>query len=110
MSDRWIDVGSTDDLRDHGRLVADVEGRYVMVVEHDGELHAFEDRCSHDGEGFTDAPIESDPTTPCGVVICPRHGARFCLATGAALTPPAYEPIRIFAARRRDERIEVAAS
>jgi nitrite reductase/ring-hydroxylating ferredoxin subunit len=31
------------------------------------------------------------------------------LATGAALSPPAYEPLRIFRARERDGRIEVAA-
>jgi 3-phenylpropionate/trans-cinnamate dioxygenase ferredoxin subunit len=29
-------------------------------------------------------------------IICPRHGARFCLRTGEALTPPAYEAIRTF--------------
>jgi 3-phenylpropionate/trans-cinnamate dioxygenase ferredoxin subunit len=43
-------------------------------------------------------------------VICPRHGARFCLKTGAALTPPAYEPIRIFEVRERDGQIEVRKS
>ena len=108
MSERWIDAGSAADLHANGRLIVDVDGCVVMVVEHDGELHALEDRCSHDGEGFADAPLESDANTPCGVLICPRHGARFCLATGAALTPPAYESIRVFMVRRRDDRIEVA--
>jgi len=32
-------------------------------------------------------------------VICPRHGARFCLRTGQALTPPAYEPVRSYPTR-----------
>ena len=35
-------------------------------------------------------------------------GNRSGLRTGEALTPPAYEPLRIFAARERDGRIEVA--
>ena len=33
-------------------------------------------------------------------IICPRHGARFDLRTGEALTPPAYEPMRTFNVRR----------
>ena len=109
MSERWIDLGTAAELIDRGRITGDVDGWFVMVVERDGELHAFEDRCSHDGEAFADAELDSDPTTPCGVVICPRHGARFCLSTGAALTPPAYEPIRIFEVRRIDDRIVVRA-
>jgi 3-phenylpropionate/trans-cinnamate dioxygenase ferredoxin subunit len=40
-------------------------------------------------------------------VICPRHGARFCLRTGAALTPPAYEPVRTYATRINNGVIEV---
>jgi 3-phenylpropionate/trans-cinnamate dioxygenase ferredoxin subunit len=42
-------------------------------------------------------------------VVCPRHGAKFCLRTGNALTPPAYEPLKIFDVREREGRIEVLA-
>jgi 3-phenylpropionate/trans-cinnamate dioxygenase ferredoxin component len=42
-------------------------------------------------------------------VVCPRHGAKFCLRTGAALTPPAYEPVRTFAVRVREGVVEVQA-
>ena len=31
--------------------------------------------------------------------MCPRHGARFCVKTGAALSPPAYEPTATFPVR-----------
>jgi 3-phenylpropionate/trans-cinnamate dioxygenase ferredoxin subunit len=39
--------------------------------------------------------------------VCPRHGARFCLRTGEALTPPAYEPLQTFAARVENGRVLV---
>lgn len=110
MTDPWVDIGDASVLQAGGRLDAEVDGNYVAVMELDGQLHAFEDRCTHDGESLAGAAVESDPATPCGVVICPRHGARFCLKTGAALTPPAYEPIKVFAARIRDGRIEVQAA
>ena len=38
-------------------------------------------------------------------VICPRHGARFCLKSGAALSPPAYEPVRSFPVAEIDGRL-----
>lgn len=104
---RWLDVGALASLEGDGRLEAEVDGDYVAVVQLAGELHAFEDRCTHDGESLAGAEVEADVTTPCGVVVCPRHGARFCLATGAALSPPAYEPIKVFAVRTRAGRIEV---
>ena len=40
-------------------------------------------------------------------MICPRHGARFCLRTGEALTPPAYEPVRTYPTRITDGVVEV---
>jgi 3-phenylpropionate/trans-cinnamate dioxygenase ferredoxin subunit len=107
--ERWIDVGAAAALEGEGRIDAEVAGCFVAVVRLQGALHAFEDRCTHDGEPLAGAEVEADAATPCGVVVCPRHGARFCLATGAALTPPAYEPLRVFAVREQDGRIEVAA-
>jgi 3-phenylpropionate/trans-cinnamate dioxygenase ferredoxin subunit len=40
-------------------------------------------------------------------IICPRHGAHFCVRTGEALTPPAYEPLRTFKVRVENGRILV---
>jgi 3-phenylpropionate/trans-cinnamate dioxygenase ferredoxin subunit len=100
MTTRWIDVGALSDLQD-GPIRAEVDGWPVAVARIDGALHAYEDRCTHDGETLAGAEVED------GALICPRHGARFCLRTGEALTPPAYEPIRIFAVRERDGRIDV---
>ena len=42
-------------------------------------------------------------------IICPRHGARFCLRTGEALTPPAYEPVRVFETKIEHEHLWVRA-
>jgi 3-phenylpropionate/trans-cinnamate dioxygenase ferredoxin subunit len=100
MSD-WTDIGSLTELDMAQRLEADVDGFRVRVAHVNGTLYAFEDRCTHDDSPFDDAPIEDSE------IICPRHGARFCLRTGEALSPPAYEPLRIFEAREREGRVEV---
>jgi len=110
MAQDWVDVGPSIALATQGRVDVEVDGQYVAIVRFEGELRAFEDRCTHDGEPLAEAELDADATTPCGVVICPRHGARFCLKTGAALTPPAYEPLKIFAVREQDGRLQVRAS
>ena len=42
-------------------------------------------------------------------IICPRHGARFCLRTGEALTPPAYEPVRVYEIKIEGDHLWVRA-
>ena len=77
----------------------EVDGALVAVFNIHGEFYAIDDVCTHDGGELAGGAVEGD------VVICPRHGARFCLRTGAALTPPAYEPVRTYPdARRRRHR------
>jgi 3-phenylpropionate/trans-cinnamate dioxygenase ferredoxin component len=97
----WVDIGSLADLESTSRLEAEVDGYRVRVARVNGTLYAFEDRCTHDDSPFEDGPIEDCE------IICPRHGARFSLRTGEALSPPAYEPLRIFAIREREGRVEV---
>jgi len=105
----WLTVGPSSALTEGERLELEIDGLWIAILRSNTTLHAFEDRCTHDGESLSGAEVEAEAGTPCGVVICPRHGARFCLATGAALTPPAYEALRLFAVRERDGVIEVRA-
>ena len=97
----WTDIGSLAELEASSRIESDVDGYRVRVAQVNGKLYAFEDRCTHDDSPFDDAPMEDTE------IICPRHGARFCLRTGEALTPPAYEPLRTYAVQITDGRILV---
>jgi 3-phenylpropionate/trans-cinnamate dioxygenase ferredoxin component len=98
----WIDAGPLD-LGD-GETRSLVVGRRMVAVARSGEEYfAIEDVCTHDGAELTGGEIEG------AEIICPRHGARFCLRTGEALTPPAYEPVRVFAIRIDDGRLWINA-
>jgi 3-phenylpropionate/trans-cinnamate dioxygenase ferredoxin subunit len=99
MATRWVDVAAAAELPPGGHLVFEVEGRFVAVYDVAGERYAIEDLCTHDGNPLADGPVEGCE------VICPRHGARFCLRTGAALSPPAYEPVATFPVTVRDGRL-----
>ncbi|HVN44351.1 MAG TPA: non-heme iron oxygenase ferredoxin subunit [Steroidobacteraceae bacterium] len=98
----WIDVGRADALSEAAPLAAEVDGVHLVVVRCGSDLYAVEDRCTHDGESLGEAHVEDCQ------IVCPRHGAHFCLRTGEALTPPAYEPLRTFRVREQDGRILVA--
>ncbi len=103
MSD-WVDVGSADSIGESQSLSAEIDGVALVVVRCGRELYAVEDRCTHDGESLEGAEVDECQ------IICPRHGAHFCVRTGEALTPPAYEPLRTFAVRVENGRILVETS
>ena len=97
----WVDVGASTQVEASSHLGAEVDGYLVRVVRVAGTLYAFEDRCTHDDSPFDDAELDDCE------IICPRHGARFSLKTGDALSPPAYEPIRTFKVRVENGRLLV---
>ena len=41
------------------------------------------------------------------MIICPRHGARFCIRDGRVLSPPAYEDVETFPVRVEDGMVQV---
>jgi 3-phenylpropionate/trans-cinnamate dioxygenase ferredoxin subunit len=98
----WIDAGPANLGEGETRSLA--LGRRMVAIARSGEEYfAIEDVCTHDGAELTGGEIEG------AQIICPRHGARFCLRTGEALTPPAYEPVRVFATRIDDGRLWIRA-
>ena len=79
-------VAKTSDIPDPGRLLVEVEDRLVVVIHTAGEFYALDDVCTHDGGPLSDGAVEG------GSIACPRHGAKFDVHTGAALTMPATQP------------------
>ena len=100
MSD-WVSVARVDELPAGQWRTVDVDGTRVVVFNIDGEHYAIEDVCTHDGGQLTGGHVEGDQ------IVCPRHGARFCIRTGEALTAPAYEPTYKFPVRVENGEIQV---
>jgi 3-phenylpropionate/trans-cinnamate dioxygenase ferredoxin subunit len=99
----WIDAGLTGELLE-GRTKSIPVGRRMIAVARSGDAYyAIEDICTHDGAPLTGGEIEGTE------IICPRHGARFCLRTGEALSPPAYEPVRVYETKIEAGRLWVRA-
>jgi 3-phenylpropionate/trans-cinnamate dioxygenase ferredoxin subunit len=97
----WVEVARADEIGPGQWRVADVEDARIVVFNLDGEFHAIEDVCTHDGGQLTGGQVEGDE------IVCPRHGARFCIRTGEALTAPAYEATAKFPVRVENGVVQV---
>jgi 3-phenylpropionate/trans-cinnamate dioxygenase ferredoxin subunit len=99
----WLKVAPAASIPPGDYAQIEIGTSLVAVFNIGGEFYAIDDLCTHDGGELAGGAVEDH------MVICPRHGARFCLRTGAALTPPAYEPVRTYATRVVDGFVEVQA-
>lgn len=97
----WVDVARVEELPPGSHRVVAVDGAAIAVFNLEGRYYAVEDVCTHDGGSLTGGAVQGEE------VICPRHGARFSIKTGAVLAPPAYEPIHTFPVRVQDGRVQV---
>lgn len=97
----WTRVCLESELQPGEYKVVDADGTDVAVFNLEGKVFAIEDVCTHDGAQLTGGPVEGCE------IVCPRHGARFCIKTGAALTPPAYEDTAVISVHIHQDAIYV---
>jgi metal-sulfur cluster biosynthetic enzyme/nitrite reductase/ring-hydroxylating ferredoxin subunit len=81
----FIKVAAVSDLPDPGRQLVEVEDRIVALFHVGGQFYCIDDVCTHDGGPLSEGKLEDH------AIACPRHGAKFDIRTGKALTMPATE-------------------
>lgn len=59
----------------------------IAICNVDGKIYAVKDVCTHD-----DGPLGEGELNGCQIE-CPRHGARFDVTTGKAMSLPAVLPV-----------------
>jgi 3-phenylpropionate/trans-cinnamate dioxygenase ferredoxin subunit len=79
----------------------EVEDRLVVLVRVGADVFAIDDVCTHDGGPLSEGEVDDH------TIACPRHGAKFDLRTGAALTMPATKPTKVHAVRIDGDKISV---
>jgi nitrite reductase/ring-hydroxylating ferredoxin subunit len=91
-TERFVVVGPADavpagQMREY--VVEDVE---IVVVNYDGELRAFANRCPHQGGPLGKGRLDLDD----GVMVCPWHLWRFDAKTGRPHFPEGYTGVMRF--------------
>lgn len=94
-------VAKAGELKPGEIKVIEVAGRKIAVANVDGAFYAFDDACTHDNGPLAEGEVMGD------AIECPRHGARFDMRTGKALTLPAVLPLKMYPVRIENGEIRV---
>jgi len=99
----FVAVATLEELPPGTKKVVMVDGLQILLCHSADRIFAVENLCSHAEEPLDCGRMRS------GWIACPVHGARFDLATGAPLNPPATGPITTYPVRITGDTIEVSA-
>ena len=81
----FVQVAKVSDVTNSGKMILEVEDRMVVLLHINEQFFCIDDVCTHDGGPLGEGEL-------CGYELaCPRHGAKFDVRNGAALTMPATE-------------------
>ncbi|MCY4091264.1 MAG: non-heme iron oxygenase ferredoxin subunit [Caldilineaceae bacterium] len=100
--DGYVRVAAAANIPAGDRLLVELDGVRIAVFNLEGSYYAIEDLCTHDGGPL----VEGEILDGCQVE-CPRHGARFDIRTGEALSMPAFEPTPAYEVRVEDGQVYV---
>lgn len=96
----WTSVTDEGQLEPGKPIRRSAQGAGVMLVSHNGQIHALADRCSHRGCSLAEGTVRE------GTITCPCHGSTFTL-DGQIVTGPATSPQPALEVRVREGKIEV---
>jgi len=72
----WVSAGDVQAVTRARKTVIDVDGYEVLVLAHDGNLHAFQNRCIHKQRELAKGVVLN------GRLVCPGHQWAFALDSG----------------------------
>lgn len=79
----FIHAAQLSDIPDPGKELAEVNDRLVVIFHVDGKVYCLDDVCTHDSGTLEDGVLDGN------TIACSRHGAKFDICTGNAVTMPA---------------------
>ena len=98
----WLLACALGDIPENGTRAMQLGGQAVLLFRHGAAVTCFESACAHLGLPIHDGNVED------GVIVCPHHGFRYELASGACLTMPDLR-LRALPVRVVEGRVEVKA-
>ena len=89
MSD-WVKVAQVGEVAEGRVRAVEAKGQRLVVARVGEAYFAVQDLCTHDNGPLGEGELFGD------LIECPRHGARFDVKTGQAVTLPAVIPVKTF--------------
>lgn len=103
----WLGVCRADELRPGDSKVVYTNNTEIALFNIDGEFYAMENRCTHQDFPLLMETLDPQLQIDGSEITCPHHGAVFCIKTGEALSPPAYEPVTTYEIRIEGEELQI---
>lgn len=97
-------VAKVGDLAPGEATYVEVGDGPVCLINVDGEYHALNDACTHEGASLADGTVEGDE------IECPLHGGAFAIRTGEAASLPCVVSVEKYRVRVVGDEIQVAVS
>jgi len=94
-------IAKLDEVEGHELASFDSGGKRIAIARAAGDYYAFDDTCTHLGCSLAEGKLEGR------TVICPCHGSRFDVITGAVQHGPAREPVKSYVVRVQDAAMQV---
>jgi 3-phenylpropionate/trans-cinnamate dioxygenase ferredoxin subunit len=76
---KYVTVAKAVDIPIGNHKKVSADGKSILLANINGKVFAINDKCPHMGGSLSEGIIED------GAIVCPRHHARFDLATGKNL-------------------------
>ena len=101
MSEGFQQACKKDEVDEGGMKLVEVAEKLVIVFRIGEEYYCIDDVCTHDGGTLSDGELDGCQ------IECPRHGARFDIRNGEALTMPATQNTLAHAVKVVDDDVLV---
>lgn len=102
MEEDFVKVCSVSALVDGVAKSFTIGEQVIILARWDGKVHALSGECTHDGNDLDGSTVAD------GQIECPRHGAKFDIATGDAVRLPAVVGLRKYEVKEDGGEIFVA--
>ena len=86
----YMRAASVDDIPEGRAVVVDIDGESLALARVDGAVYCIDNICTHDGGPLGEGELDGT------AIECPRHGGRFDVCTGRALSFPAVVPVKAY--------------
>ncbi|MBM3897041.1 MAG: Fe-S cluster assembly protein SufD [Thaumarchaeota archaeon] len=98
---RLFQIGRIAEFADSTTKSVEVEGKKILISNIEGRFYAIGSICSHEYAELDKGFFKGD------IVTCPLHLSQFSLKDGAALNPPATEPLPVYKVHTLDQKIYI---
>ncbi|MCH2131857.1 MAG: non-heme iron oxygenase ferredoxin subunit [Pirellulaceae bacterium] len=97
-------IATNSEIPEGGKLYVELDERLVVIFRAGGDLYCLDDVCTHDGGPLGEGQLSGYE------IACPRHGAKFDMRTGQALTMPATEATAVHEIKAEGDDVLVRLS